>query len=61
MHELQRVFKDRLNSQDDKLWFDKAVNEIIENILNIRPKSLNLETVIFSELFSIGEEEVFYE
>lgn len=34
-HEMQRVFKDRLNSSADLEWFDTTLDGIMDNYLNV--------------------------
>ena len=47
-HELQRVFKDRLNTDEDRQWFDETVENISSSILGVRPNVLKLNEIMFS-------------
>ena len=59
-HEIKRVFYDRLNSDDDRNWFYKNVEAIASDFLKKRPDDLMLKNSLFSGIFTISDEEVFY-
>lgn len=60
-HEIQRVFGDRLNSQEDIAWMHQNLGSISGSYLYNKADSNTFPSLIFTDYFSINEEELFYE
>ena len=60
-HEVSRVFHDRLNFNEDRIWFKDTMEAISERFLGIRANDLKLLETNFSEIFTLQEEQPLYE
>ena len=64
MHEAQRVFADRLNSEEDFNWFaNYAVELLLRNFrLSWKPEDLFYQDfVLFSDVLNLERANVYYE
>ncbi len=51
LHEMSRVFKDRLNCVEDNDWFDKNIQKIRDNFLPINENDFKLDC-LFSDVLT---------
>ena len=58
---MSRVFHDRLNCEEDRKWFFKAVGQISQNILSVSYEELKIEELMYSDIFSLNDEVRVYE
>jgi dynein heavy chain len=60
-HETYRVFADRLNCQEDRDWFDATLKAIADSSLGTKGDDCRLRDLLFTDLFTAGEDEAVYE
>lgn len=61
MHEMSRVFFDRMNSAADQKWFLETIQEISMKYLRTKEGEIQVPEILFSQIYTQQEDEQIYE